>query len=81
MVSSNRMTVFDGLESMCMEVIMAYLTVLSVALLCLKMANTTGPLWLQIHNSWVPNGKSEESIFEDKPEGVPCMGYRFLQGQ
>lgn len=49
---------------------------------CLKMAATTGPGGLQIHNSWVTNGKrtSEVSIFEDNPEGVPCMGDRFLEG-
>jgi len=34
------------------------------------MADTTGPCGLQIHNSWVTNGKikSEVSIFEDSPK-------------
>jgi len=46
------------------------------------MAAITGPGGLQIHNSWVTNGKrkSEVSIFEDNPEGVPCMGDRSLEG-
>jgi len=46
------------------------------------MAATTGPGGLQIHNSWLTNGKrkSEVSIFEDNPEGILCMGYRFLEG-